>query len=134
MIGIANTADEVEKRNDDGFPIVEAHVPANRGNFHQEVDQSRGKNDALPWVSFSWLLSGLALGAVIVMAILMPRIIDAKVAEGIAQARESMAQQAANANAVANEARVHSRVALDKVEDVRTALAEKGIKIELDGH
>jgi hypothetical protein len=57
-----------------------------------------------------------------------------KIADGIAQARVDMAQQAANANAVANEARVHSRVSLDKVEDVRTALAEKGIKIELDGH
>lgn len=134
MIGIAETADDIEERNSEGFPVVEAHVPANRGNFHQQVDNSRGKNDALPWISFSWLLSGLSLGCVIIMALLMPRIIDSKVSEGIAQARESMAQQAATANAVANEARVHSRVALDKVEDVRTALAEKGIKIELDGH
>lgn len=134
MSGINSTVEDMEERNAEGFPVVKAHVPANHGNFHQQVDQSRGKNDALPWVSFSWLLSGLSLGCVIIMALLIPRIIDSKVSEGIAQARESMAQQAANANAVANEARVHSRVALDKVEDVRTALAEKGIKIELDGH
>lgn len=134
MIGVAKTADDIEERNSEGFPVVEAHVPANRGNFHQQVDQSRGKNEALPWFAFSALLACLAIGGLVMMAILMPRIIDAKVAEGIAQAREAMAQQAANANAVANEARVHSRVALDKVEDVRTALAEKGIKIELDGH
>jgi hypothetical protein len=134
MIGIADTAEDIERRNSEGFPVVEAHVPANRGNFHQQVDQSRGKNDALPWVCFSWLLSGLALGCVIVMAILMPRIIDSKVSEGVAHAKAEMAQQAADAKAIANVGREHGRIALDKVEDFRTALAEKGINIELDGH
>jgi len=66
MTGIAKTAEDSERRNAEGFPIVEAHVPANRGNFHQEVDQSRGKNDALPWVVLvaivTCTLGGVALG------------------------------------------------------------------------
>lgn len=133
MIGIAKTTDDGERRNAEGFPIVEANVPANRGNFHQEVDQS--SNKALPWVAFSWFLSGGAIIGLLVMALLMPQIIEAQVAKGVAQAKAEMAQQAAEAKAIAATGREHARVALDKVEDVRTKLAEQGIKIKpLDGH
>ena len=66
----------------------------------------------------------LALGAIVMHAILYPQIVDAKIAAGVAQAQ-----------ATAEAGREHARVALDKVEDFRTKLAEKGIKIPpLDGH
>jgi len=77
------------------------------------------------------VVGALALGALM----MMPQIIDAKVKEGTAEARASMQQQAEEAKATAEAGRQHARVALDKVEDFRAKLAEKGIKIEpLDGH
>lgn len=88
----------------------------------------------LPWIAFSWLLSGGAVIGVILMALMMPHIIDAKVSSGVSDAKASIATQTAEANATAQTARTHARVALDKVEDVRAKLAEKGINITLDGH
>lgn len=77
------------------------------------------------------VIGALALGALM----MTPRIIDAEVAKGMAQAKAEMAQQAADAKASADAGRQHARVALDKVEDFRAKLAEKGIKIApLDGH
>lgn len=77
------------------------------------------------------ILAVLAIGLVI----MMPVVIEAKVQAGIAQAKADMQQQAAQAQATADAGREHARVALDKVEDFRSKLAEKGIKIApLDGH
>jgi len=119
MIGIAATAEE-DDRNEYGMPVT-ANVPANRGNFHQSVDQS--VNKALPWVVFSWFLSGGSIIGPVLMALLLPQIIDAKVKAGVAASEER-----------ARTAEVNARIALDKVEDFRAKLAEKGIKVELDGH
>jgi hypothetical protein len=68
--------------------------------------------------------SCVALGAVSMYVILQAQIIDSKIAAG-----------AAKAEATSWAAKTDARVALDKVEDVRTKLAEKGIQIgPLDGH
>lgn len=131
MIGIAKTDEDA--RNEYGLPVT-ANVPDNRGNFHQQVDQSRGKNDALPWVSFSWLLSGLALGMIVIILAVAPAYIEAQVAKAVAQAKAEMAQDVADAKASADTGRQHARVALDKVEDFRAKLAEKGFNVTLDGH
>lgn len=65
----------------------------------------------------------------------MKQIIRSEVDRGIAEAKAAMQEQAAQAQATAEAGRQHARVALDKVEDFRTKLAEKGIKIApLDGH
>lgn len=65
------------------------------------------------------ILAALAIGILIMMIPL----IDAKVQAG-----------GARAEATANTANQHARIALDKVEDFRAKLAEKGIPVTLDGH
>jgi hypothetical protein len=62
------------------------------------------------------------------------QVIESKVQAGMAQASRDMQQQAAEAKATAQSARTDARVALDKVEDFRAKLAEKGINVNLDGH
>jgi hypothetical protein len=120
-IGIAKTEHpEDDERDEYGLPHLEitAHE---RSNQTTHVDQSINK--ALPYVAFSWFLAGGALIGVFLLAMLMPHIIDAKVKAGSAAAEER-----------ARTAEVNARVALDKVEDFRAKLAEKGININLDGH
>ncbi len=112
MIGIAKTADE-EARNEYGLPVT-ANVPANRGNFHQAVDNS--VNKALPWVAFAWGLAFLAIGMIVVILTVAPAYIDAKIAAGVAPAM-----------ATAQAAKEHARVALDKVEQTQVQLGAKGI-------
>ena len=125
-----------EKRNTFGMPTVDADAPHNRGNFHQEVDQS--VNKALPWVAFSWLLSGGAIIGLILMSLMIPAYVDSKMAQAVsesratmavqvADARIAMAQQVADAKASANTAREHARIALDKVEQTQTQLGAKGL-------
>lgn len=64
---------DCECRNAAGFPIMTAHPGAAiTGSY---LDASRGKNDALPWVVLSCILSAMALMGVL----LMPSLIDAKV-------------------------------------------------------
>lgn len=76
-------------------------------------------------------LAGMAFGG----AIMLPQIMDAKIAAAVAAAKESMAQQTADAKATAVAGNQHARVALDKVEDFRAKLAAKGIDVPpLDGH
>ena|ERR1051325_968776 len=70
------------------------------------------------------VVSSFALGTVAMYIVLQGQLIDSKIAAGVAKSE-----------ATAAEARTNSRVALDKVEDVRAKLAEKGIQIgPLDGH
>jgi len=121
-----------DDRNEYGLPRIEVKASDYSA---QETHIDHSVNKALPWIAFSWFLSGGAIIGLILMALLMPKIIDSEVAAGTAQARADMAQQAAEARAIANTGREHARVALDKVEDFRTKLAEKGINIPpLDGH
>jgi hypothetical protein len=87
-----------------------------------------GDNDPLigrvvPWIAFSWFLSGGAIIGLTVLAVMMPQLADSKIKAGIAPAEER-----------ARTAETNARVALDKVEDFRAKLAEKGININLDGH
>jgi hypothetical protein len=60
----------------------------------------------------------LALGAVVMHAILYPQIVDAKIAAGVARAE-----------VIANQARVDARYATAEIESLRTQLAGKGITI-----
>jgi hypothetical protein len=78
-------------------------------------------NSALSVVAI--IFSCLALGAVVMHAILYPQIVDAKIAAGVAKAE-----------ATAHTAETHARVALDKVETAETELGKKGINIRTDGH
>lgn len=123
MIGVAKTAED-DERNEYGLPAIEV-TAHERANQTTNVDQS--VNKALPYVAWSWLLSGLAIGGVLLLAVLMPLLIDSKVAAGVAQAREGMAQQAADAKATAQTAKEHARVALDKVEQTQVQLGAKGL-------
>lgn len=65
------------------------------------------------------ILASLAIGALL----FLPGYIDAKVQAG-----------SAKAEATAQEARTHARVALDNVQTARLKLAEKGIIIDLGDH
>lgn len=125
MTSIANTV-EADERNEFGLPpiSVTAHEKANQ---HTEIDNSNRKNDALPWVAISWLLSGIAVGGMLINAITTPQMVDAKVSAGVAEAKSAMAQQAADAKATAQTAKEHARVALDKVEQTQVQLGANGL-------
>lgn len=122
MIGIAKTA-EADERNAWGLPRVTAEAPDNRGNFHQHVEL----NKALPWVAFSWFLSGGAIVGLILMALLMPEIIDSRVAAGIADARAGMSKEVAAASEQANSARTFGRLANEKADRVLAQLEARGL-------
>jgi len=136
MIGIAKSQDD--DRNDYGLPIVAADAQDNRGNFNQQVEI----NKALPWVAFSWFLSGGAIIGLFLMALLMPKLIDAGVAKAVSEARANasielndakaqfgiqLAQVKSDATAIANTGREHARIALDKVEQTQVQLGAKGL-------
>jgi hypothetical protein len=70
------------------------------------------------------VVSGLALGCVIVFVILAPQLIDAKVEAGRAQSE-----------ATAREARTTAKMTEDKLVELRDHLNSKGMNIpKLDGH
>jgi len=54
---------EFEKRNEAGMPVVEMEVPDNRGNVHQQVDQS--VNKSMPWIVLAVLVGALGAGLAI---------------------------------------------------------------------
>lgn len=89
------------------------------------VDQS--VNKALPWVAFSWFLSGGAIIGLFLLALLVPHIIQSMVQKGIAEFQASIAQQIADISATANTGRQDARIALDKVEQTQTQLGAKGL-------
>lgn len=119
-----NANAEPDLRNDWGLPPVEV-TAKERAYQTTHVDQS--VNKALPYVAFSWLLSGGALLGLILMALLIPQLIDSKVAAGVADAKTAMAQQAADAKATAQTAKEHARVALDKIEQTQVQLGANGL-------
>lgn len=70
------------------------------------------------------IFSCLALGAIIMHAILYPQIVDAKIEAGRAQAEST-----------AKEARTTAKVTDDKLSELRDALNAKGMNLpKLDGH
>lgn len=101
---------------------------------HQSPDQSltareRGQIQSLTFQERASLtlsvvalaLAGIAIGALVTVGIFLPSFVDAKVQSGIAKAEAS-----------AHDARVDSRVALDKVEEIRVQLASKGIVTKIE--
>ncbi len=96
-------------------PYAVSVAPAPHSSSVTQIESSR----LVPWMCLACLLGGMSFGAVI----FVPSLIDAKVQAGVAQA-----------NATATTANQHARIALDKVEDFRTRLSEKGINVTLDGH
>lgn len=96
--------------------------------FKGYADQrgSRGSGAVIHVGAPGWLiaLTSVSLTLLLIMLAFAPSYIDNKVQAGIA-----------DANANAKLARAEASVARDKVEDLRTKLAEKGINIPpLDGH
>lgn len=122
MIGIAKT--DEDDRNEFGYPAANIHAHE-RAYQTTTVDQS--VNKALPYVSFSWLLSGGALIGLLLMALLMPKIIESEVKAGVADARASMQQQVEQAKADADAGRTDGRLALDRVEKAVAKLEAKGL-------
>lgn len=92
-------------------------------NSNTFQDNSRYKNDWGPWVAVACILGALSSGGVVIMAILMPEIIDARAAE-----------KAAFAIAKAEYAERDARVAIDQVQTARIELSKRGIHIQLDDH
>jgi hypothetical protein len=117
MIGVAKTAQD-EERNDYGLPFVAAEAPDNRGNFHQHVEL----NKALPWIAFSWFLSGGAIVGLILLALLLPEVIDSRVAKELAAAKADM--HLAETNAL---------LAKDRTDKMAAALEARGL-IKLENH
>lgn len=111
---------EDDIRNEYGLPPISVMA---RERSYQTTNVDQSVNKALPWVAFSWFLAGAALIGVLLLAVLMPQMMDAKIKAGVAASEER-----------ARTADVNSRISLDKVEDFRAKLAEKGINVTLDGH
>lgn len=137
MNATADTTIEPERRNRYGFPI--AAVPNNSGTLNQEIDASNRKNDALPWVAFSWFLSGGAVVGLIIMAIMQPRMLESAVNEAVALARADTVQQIASLNAVISDLKVTAQSAKQDskiaITETNKALAElKQKKLISDSH
>lgn len=115
---------EAEIRNEWGLPPVEV-TAHERANQTTHVDQS--VNKALPWVAFSWFLSGGAIIGLVLMALLMPQIIAAQVAKGVAEARAEISKDVSAAAEQANSARTFGRLANEKSDRVLAQLEARGL-------
>ena len=79
---------EADDRNEFGFPPIA--VTARERSFQTtNVDQS--VNKALPWIAFSWFLSGGAVLGLLILSILIPAVIDARVSKETAEIRAAVA-------------------------------------------
>jgi len=104
---------------------VKTTTRPNRSHDNSQTASEYGHNQAVTFHERAGLaisivalvLAGIA-GGVLLM---MPALIDAKVQAGMAKASNE-----------AHDARVDSRVALDKVEEVRVQLAAKGIVTKIE--
>lgn len=92
---------------------------ANGGGVSNRADATIHDRTGLYISIIALALSGIALG----LWMNQSQLIDAKVQAAVAKSE-----------ARADAADTNARVALDKVEDFRAKLAEKGININLDGH
>lgn len=126
MIPIA----EDDERNEFGLPPVKV-VAAERACQTTHVDQS--VNKALPYVAFSWLLSGGALVGLFVLALLVPHLIDSKVEAGVAESKAHMSQQIAEVRTDTAAAKQNARLALSSAEKQAAALEARGL-IKLENH
>lgn len=101
-----------ECRNAAGYPTMLAQPgSAITGSY---MDNSRGKNDALPWVVLSCILGSMSLMGVL----LMPIVIDAKVRAGVARA-EVLAEQARKDSAIAKDMVDIDRAKRKAIEEIR---------------
>lgn len=98
------------------------------------IDASNRKNDWGPWVAVACILGGLAFGAAIIIAIMVPQLIEARMASITEIIDARAAEKAAPAMAKAEYAERESRVAIDQVQTARIELAKRGIFIQLDDH
>jgi hypothetical protein len=91
---------------------------------------------ATSWVAIALSVIAIAFAAYSLGALsMMPHVTEAQMRAATAEASKDMQQQVADAKANAALARTQALVAVDKVEDVRTKLASKGIELPpLDGH
>jgi hypothetical protein len=110
---------EADERNDWGFPPIEV-TAHERSNQTTNVDQS--VNKALPWVAFSWFLSGGAIVGLILVALLVPQLIDSRVSAQLSKAQADM--HLAETNAL---------LAKDRTDKIAAALEARGL-IKLENH
>jgi hypothetical protein len=110
-------------------PIVVTAYPLAAQTTH--VDQS--VNKALPWVAFSWFLSGGAVIGLILMALMVPRQIDSRVAQGVSDSKASTAQELAAAKADMDQANMNAQLAKDRIDKAAAALEARGL-IKLENH
>lgn len=108
-----------------GSPDSDSAQNAEHGgaNSRAEVHDHGSKTLA----TLAVVLGAAALGAILVFAILVPYLIGAMVREGNANVRASVQEQVAVAQATAQAAKEHARVALDKVEQTQVQLGAKGL-------
>jgi hypothetical protein len=103
------------------------HVGQGGSGSRAEVHDYGSKTVAL----VATILASVALGAILIAVPLVLIVMDAKVQAGSADVRASVQQQisagAADSRAVAQAAKEHARVALDKVEQTQVQLGAKGL-------
>jgi hypothetical protein len=88
------------------------------GGVYAPVDASQNK--ALPWIVFSWFLSGGALIGLVILSIVAPSLIDSRVEARVARAE-----------ALAELARKEASNAMDMVDlDRQTRKAQEAVKHE----
>lgn len=116
---------EAEDRNDWGFPAPIEVTAHERANQNTQIDQS--VNKALPWVAFSWFLSGGAIIGLFLMALMLPRFIESRVAQGVAEAKAASAQELANAKADMHLASTNSLLAKERMDRAVAQLEAKGL-------
>lgn len=121
-----------DSRNEWGLPriLVNAHPMAAQ---HTEIDNSNRKNDALPWIAMSWLLSGIAIGGIFLMAMMLPRFIESRVQQGVADAKAASAQELADAKAEMHLSATNALLAKDRADKMAAALEARGL-IKLENH
>ena len=118
------------ERNAWGFPPIEV-TAQERANQTTNVDQS--VNKALPWVAFSWFLSGGAIIGLILLALLLPQYVDSRVAQGVSDSKAAAAQDIANAKADMHLAETNALLAKDRTDKMAAALEARGL-IKLENH
>lgn len=118
--------DEPLQMDDDQLP-VNFHIRTGERSGQQlgDIDLSKGKrvNDWGPWVAIATCIGSLALGGVIVGAIIIPELMEAR-------AKAEAAQGEVNFRIAERE----TRLLREDVRQIQTQLAEQGIKIQLNSH
>lgn len=115
---------------DEGFtdlhPPLDRSVSANVDRQSASVIQI-DSTKLLPWVAFSWLLSGGALIGLVLMALLMPEIINARVSAVVADERARTAHEMAEIRAIVGTTKTDAKLASTNTEKMWAQLDARGL-------